>query len=99
MGLLYLFHLFKIQFLPFKFLLITSHLVGRDSSVDIGTDYGMDSPGSNPVADEIFRTCPDRPWGSYSLLYNGYWVLLGGKERPGRDSHPSSRSSAVVMKG
>jgi len=25
------------------------------SSVDMGTDYGLDGPGSNPGGDEIFR--------------------------------------------
>ena len=45
--------------------------------------------GSNPGRDEIFRTCPDRPWGRASLLYNGYRVFPGGKERPGRDADPS----------
>ena len=38
---------------------------------------------------EIFRTCPDRPWGPPNLLYNGHRVFPGGKERPGRDAHPS----------
>ena len=52
-----------------------------------------------PVGGEIFRTCPDRPWGLPSLLYNGYRVFPGGKERPGRDANPSPLSSAVVMKG
>jgi hypothetical protein len=28
---------------------------------------------------EIFSTRPDRPWGLPSLLYNGYWVIPGGK--------------------
>ena len=41
-----------------------------------------------PVGGEIFRTCPDRPWGPQSLLYNGYRVFLGGKLRPGRDVDP-----------
>jgi hypothetical protein len=54
--------------------------------------------GSNPVGGEIFRTCPDR-WGPPSLLYNGYRVFPGGKERPGRKADPSPPSSAVVMKG
>ena len=45
--------------------------------------------GSNPCGSEAFRTCPDRPWGPPSLLYNGYRVFLGGKERPGRDADPS----------
>jgi hypothetical protein len=55
--------------------------------------------GSNPGGDEIFRTCPDRPSGPSSLLYNGYRVFLGGKERPGPDADPSPTSSAVFMKG
>jgi len=50
-----------------------------------------------PVWGEIFRTCPDRPWGPPSPLYNGYRVFPGGKERPGRDADPSPTSSAVVM--
>ena len=33
--------------------------MGRDSSVGIATDYGLDGPGSNPGGDEIFR--PSRP--------------------------------------
>ena len=53
---------------------------------------------SNPGGGEIFRTCPDRPWGPPSLLYNRYRVFPGGKERPGRDGDPSPPSSAVVMK-
>ena len=44
--------------------------------------------GSNPGWGEIFRTCPDQPWGPLSLLYNGYRVFPGGKERPGRDPDP-----------
>jgi hypothetical protein len=44
--------------------------------------------GSNPGGGEIFRTCPDWPWGPPSLLYNGYQVFPGGKERPGRDADP-----------
>jgi len=51
--------------------------------------------GSNPGGSEIFRTCPDRPWGPPSLLYNGYRVFPEGKERPGRDADPSRPSSAV----
>jgi len=54
--------------------------------------------GSNPGREEIFRTCTDRPWGPPSLLYNGYRVFLGGKERPGCDADHSSSSSAVVKK-
>jgi len=43
----------------------------------------------NAGAGEIFRTCPDRPWDSPSLLYYGYRVFPGSKERPGRDNDPS----------
>ena len=41
------------------------------------------------------RTCPDRPWGPPSLLYIGYRVFPGGKERLGPDAEPSPTSSAV----
>ena len=54
--------------------------------------------GSNPGGGEIFRTCPDRPWGPPTLLHNGYRVFPGGKERPGRDADPSFPSSAVGKK-
>ena len=37
-------------------------VVGRDSSVGIGSRYGMDGPGSNTCGGEIFSTHPDRPW-------------------------------------
>jgi hypothetical protein len=53
--------------------------VGRDSAVGIATRYGLDVRGSTPGRDEIFRSRPDRPWGSPSLLYNGYRVIPGGK--------------------
>jgi len=58
--------------------------------------------GSNPGGDEIFRTCPDRPWSPSSILYNGYRVFSGGKERPGRDADttpilvPWSRKSTAI---
>jgi len=34
-------------------------ICGPGSSVGIATDYGLESPGSNPGGDEIFR--PSRP--------------------------------------
>ena len=58
--------------------------------------------GSNPGGGEIFRTCPDRPWGPPSLLHNGYRVFPGVKERLGRDANPSpllvpwSRKSTAI---
>ena len=48
-----------------------------------GLATGWTVRGSNPGGDEIFRTCPDRPWGPASLLYVGYRVFPGGKVRPG----------------
>ena len=42
--------------------------------VGIATDYGLDGPGSNPGG----GTCPDRPGGPPSFLYNGYRVFPGG---------------------
>jgi len=45
--------------------------------------------GSNPGGSEIFRICTDRSWGPPSLLYNGFRVFSGVKNRPGRDAHPS----------
>jgi hypothetical protein len=35
--------------------------------------------GSNAGGGEIFRTCPDGPWGQPSHLYNGYRVFPDGK--------------------
>jgi len=71
-------------------------IIGPGSVVAIATGYGLDGPGDQiPVGGEIFRTCPDRPWGPPSSLYNGYRVFPGGKERPGRDADLSPPSSAV----
>jgi len=39
--------------------------------------------GSNPGGGEIFRSCPDRPWGPPSLLFNGYRVFPGLKSGRG----------------
>jgi len=47
------------------------------------------------VVGEIFRTCPDRPWGPPSLLYNEYRVFPRGKKRPARDADPLTPSSAI----
>jgi len=51
---------------PYAFMTFTEqlhrfHLTenGPGSSVGIATGYGLDSPGSNPGGDEIFR--PSRP--------------------------------------
>ena len=46
--------------------------VDRDSSDSIATGYGLGGPGiESRLGGDFFRTCPDRPWGPSSLLYNG----------------------------
>jgi hypothetical protein len=80
------------------FLIFYSFNRGPGGVVGITTGMCWAVWGLNSVGGEIFRACPDRPWGPPSLLYNGYRVVPGGKERPGRDADPSPPSSAVVMK-
>jgi hypothetical protein len=71
---------------------------GPGSSMGIATGYGLDGTGiESRWGGKIFYTCPDRPWGPPSLLYNGYRAFPGGKERPERDADPSPPSSAMVM--
>jgi len=65
------------------------------SSLNMRLATGWTVRGSNPGGGEIFRTCPDRPCGPPSLLYNGYRVSPGVKERPQRVADPSHPSSAV----
>jgi len=43
-------------------------------------------------------TWPDRPWDPPSLLYDGYRIFPGGKERPGREADLSPPSSAGSRK-
>jgi hypothetical protein len=69
---------------------------GPGCVVGTATVYGQDGPWIESRRGEIFRTCPDLPWGPPSLLYKGYPVFTGGKERPGRDVDSSPPSSAVV---
>ena len=73
--------------------------VGRVAQLVQRLATGWTVRGSNPGGGEIFHSCPDRPWGLPSLLYNGYRVFSGGKERSGRDADPSPPSSAMVKKG
>jgi hypothetical protein len=56
---------------------------GPGSVVGIATGYGLDRPGIESPWGEIFRICPDRPWGPPSLLYNGYRVFRGVKSGRG----------------
>ena len=62
---------------------------GPGNSVGIATGYGMDVSRIESRWVVIFRTCPDRPWGPSRLLYNGYRVFPGGKDRRRRDADPS----------
>jgi hypothetical protein len=79
------------------------HLVGfhstgrdRDSSVGIATRYLAGRSGDRiPVGSEIFRTRPDRPWGSPSVLYNGYRVFPGGKATRAWRCSPTPSSAEV----
>ena len=59
--------------------------VGRDSSVGIVTRYGLDGPGIQSRWGGRHFPHPSRPaLRPTKLLYNGYRVFPGGKERPGR---------------
>jgi len=79
-----------------RYLVLSTEVVcGPASVIGIATGYGLDGPGIESRWERDFRTCPDRPWGPPSLLYNGYRVFPGGKERPRRDADSSSPSSAV----
>jgi hypothetical protein len=72
--------------------------VGRDSSVGIATRYGLDGPGIESRRGgglRDFHTCPDRPWGTPSLLYNGYRVFPEGKAVRAWRSPPTPSSSEV----
>jgi len=71
---------------------------GSGSVVGIATGYGLDGPGIESRWGEIFPTCLDRPWCPPSLLYKGYRIFPGSKERPGRDADSAPPSSAVVKK-
>ena len=67
-------------------------------SVRIATGYGLDGPGDRIPVGARFSARPDRPWGPPSLLYSGYRVFSGGKERPLRDADPSPPFCAVFKK-
>ena len=73
-----------------------NYQLGPGSVVGIATAYGLDGLGIESRWGEILRTCPDRPLGPPSLLYNGYRLFPGGKVLPGRDADPSPSSSAEV---
>jgi hypothetical protein len=94
----------NITYLPSGILFLTSifYYKGRDSSVGIATRYGLNGPGIESRwgggGGEIFRTRPDRPWDSLSLLCNGYQIFYGVKQ-PGRGVKPPTPSSVEVKGG
>ena len=71
---------------------------GPGSIVSIVTGYRLGGPGIKSQWGQDFPHLPRLALCPPSLLYDGYWVFPGGKERPGCDADPSPPSSAVVMK-
>jgi len=71
---------------------------GLGSIVGIPTGYGLDGPGIESRWGQDFPHLCRPALGTPSLMYNGYWVFPGCKERPGHDADPSPHSSAVVKK-
>jgi hypothetical protein len=72
---------------------------GPGSSVGIATGYGLEGPGiDSRLGGEIFRTCPNQPWGPPSLLYNGYRAFPGLKSGRGVTLTPHPLLVPVVMK-
>jgi len=73
---------------------------GPGSTVGIATGYVLDGPGieSRWEWGDIFRTCPDRPRGPPSLLYNGYRVFPGVNSGRGVTLTPHPLLVPLVMK-
>ena len=61
----------------------------------MATGYGLNGPGIESRCRRDFPHLSRPALGPPSLLYNGYRVFPGGKERPGRDADPSPPSIAV----
>jgi hypothetical protein len=70
-------------------------MASRDSVVRVANRYGMDGPRIESQWGEIFRFCPDRPWGKTNFLSNGYRVIPGAKAN-GACPSVSTPSSAEV---
>jgi hypothetical protein len=88
--------MFTLHFNTRGYIILRQHAgsgCGPGRSVGIATGYGLDGP---EIESRWGRDFPhlSRP----SLLYNGYRVFPGGKERSGRGADPSPSSNAVVMK-
>ena len=72
------------------FFVLLSVFLGPDKVVGIATGYGLDGPGIESRWGKIFRTCPDRPCGPPSPLYNGYRLFPGVKSGQGVRLTPNS---------
>ena len=74
----------------FQIILIQKNGVGPEQLSRYSDSLRAGRSGDQmPVGGEIFRNCPDRPWGPHSLLYNGYRVTFPRVKRPGRGvEHP-----------
>jgi hypothetical protein len=68
--------------------------VNWDRLVDIALTMCLTVWGSRPDG-EIIRTCPDRPWGPPSLLYNGHRFFPGVKQLGRGVDHPPPSSAKV----
>jgi len=80
----------------YMFLSTTAEEYGSGSSVGIATEYELDSPGSNPGGDEIFR--PSRPaQGPTQLPVKWVPCLFRGLNAAGACCDHSPPSTAVVM--
>jgi hypothetical protein len=69
------------------------------SAVGIATGYGLDGPGIESRWGEIFRTCPDRPWGPHSLLTMGTESFPGLKSGRGVTLTPHTHLVPWSWKG
>ena len=68
---------------------ILSAMKRPGSVVGIATGYRLDGPGIESRRRARFSApVQTSPWDPHSLLYNGYRVFPGGKERSGRDADP-----------
>ena len=63
----------------------------------MATDYGLDGPGIESWWGRNFPPAQTGPGVKPSLLYNGYRLFPGGKERPVRAANHSPPSSSEVL--
>jgi hypothetical protein len=71
---------------------------GPGCLVSIATGYGMGGPGIESQWERDFPHLSRPALGPPSLLYDGYRVFPGSRNRPERDADPLPPSSAVVKK-